>query len=100
MAMHSARKANSAQWKNLRASILERDNYTCAYCGVQPCNSVDHVIPIARGGTDEWDNLVAACGTCNSRKRDRMPADFLARSSTNLSYRGFLSPRNGSVSYD
>src|SRR5262249_4314390 len=32
----------------------------------------DHVVPRSRGGTHTWDNVVAACRTCNVRKRDRL----------------------------
>ena len=99
MAMQSQRKANSSTWKRIRALILNRDNHICQYCG-EPAGSVDHIIPVARGGTDEWDNLCAACVRCNSRKKDKMPADFLARTSTDLLSRGFISPQNTSQSYE
>lgn len=42
----------------------------CSYCGVES-NTVDHIVPRARGGTHEWDNLTGACGTCNSSKHAR-----------------------------
>lgn len=99
MAIQSQRKANSATWKRIRALILNRDNHICAYCG-ESAGTVDHVIPVAKGGSDEWDNLVACCTRCNSRKRDKMPADFLPRVSTNLLSRGFISPQNTSQSYE
>jgi hypothetical protein len=37
--------------------------------------TVDHVTPKSRGGTSAWMNLVACCTPCNSRKRDRSPAE-------------------------
>ena len=40
--------------------ISERDNFTCQYCGAS-AQSVDHVIPKSKGGTGNWDNLVACC---------------------------------------
>jgi len=36
----------------------------CVYCGDE-ANSVDHIIPISKGGTDDLNNLVAACARCN-----------------------------------
>lgn len=60
---------HSRQWRKLRLTILKRDYYTCAYCGGE-ANAVDHIVPRAKGGTDEPTNLVAACTPCNTRKRD------------------------------
>jgi len=52
-----------------RRGVLRRDSYKCAYCG-KPATTVDHVVPRCRGGQNSWENLVAACLTCNSRKAD------------------------------
>jgi 5-methylcytosine-specific restriction endonuclease McrA len=46
----------------------------CAYCGSRENLSLDHLIPRSRGAKDESDNLVWACRSCNSSKRNR---DFL-----------------------
>lgn len=59
-----------------RAHIYKRDNYTCQYCGTvydegNRALSVDHVVPISKGGITEYDNLVASCKSCASRKRER-----------------------------
>ena len=37
--------------------------------------TVDHVLPKSRGGKSTWDNLVAACRSCNLRKGDRTPEE-------------------------
>lgn len=43
---------------------------SCVYCG-EPATTLDHVIPVAAGGTNDDNNLVPACGNCNSSKADR-----------------------------
>lgn len=48
----------------------------CAYCRQSPGSTVDHVIPIARGGSDSIENIVPACSQCNSSKSDRTPQEF------------------------
>jgi 5-methylcytosine-specific restriction endonuclease McrA len=57
--------------KRLRYEILRRDNHTCKYCGATAPTvplRVDHVTPVALGGTDTPDNLVTSCEPCNSGK--------------------------------
>lgn len=62
--------------KRLRYEILRRDNHTCRYCGATAPDvklTVDHVLPVALGGSDEPTNLVAACGDCNAGKTSSSP---------------------------
>jgi 5-methylcytosine-specific restriction endonuclease McrA len=54
-----------------RTGVLRRDGRRCAYCSKR-ADTIDHVIPRSRGGTHTWENCVAACRTCNSRKADRL----------------------------
>jgi 5-methylcytosine-specific restriction endonuclease McrA len=54
-----------------RAGVLRRDARRCAYCGKR-ADTIDHVVPRSRGGTHSWENCVAACRTCNTRKADRL----------------------------
>lgn len=56
-------------WKRLRRRVKERDEAICQYCGQHvPRGHVDHVIPLSQGGTDELDNLVWDCPSCNNAK--------------------------------
>lgn len=55
-----------------RRAVFIRDHFACQYCG-NAAENVDHVIPRSRGGTHTWDNVVAACKRCNSRKENRLP---------------------------
>jgi 5-methylcytosine-specific restriction endonuclease McrA len=57
-----------------RRAVFVRDDHTCQYCGGNAEN-VDHVIPRSRGGRHVWENVVAACRRCNSRKEDRLPGE-------------------------
>ncbi|SCE61234.1 HNH endonuclease, partial [Streptomyces sp. Termitarium-T10T-6] len=57
--------------KRLRYEILRRDNHACRYCGATAPDvplRVDHVTPVALGGTDTPGNLVTSCEPCNSGK--------------------------------
>jgi hypothetical protein len=62
--------------KRLRYEILRRDNHACRYCGAAAPDAqltVDHVIPVALGGTDDPSNLVTACVPCNTGKSASSP---------------------------
>lgn len=58
-----------------RAGVLRRDGRVCAYCGKR-ADTIDHVMPRSRGGTHSWENCVAACRGCNSRKADRLLSEL------------------------
>jgi 5-methylcytosine-specific restriction endonuclease McrA len=57
-----------------RRAVFARDNWSCQYCG-SAAENLDHVVPKSRGGTHTWDNVVAACRRCNSRKENRLIED-------------------------
>jgi 5-methylcytosine-specific restriction endonuclease McrA len=57
-----------------RTSVLRRDRYRCGYCG-RAGHTIDHVLPLSRGGTSTWLNTVTACGKCNGRKANRTPEE-------------------------
>jgi len=57
-----------------KSGVLRRDKYKCAYCGGH-ANTIDHVKPVSKGGLSTWTNTIAACKTCNVRKRDRTPEE-------------------------
>jgi hypothetical protein len=62
--------------KRLRYEILKRDGNKCRYCGATADESpltIDHVVPVSLGGTDDPGNLVAACKDCNAGKSSSNP---------------------------
>lgn len=65
----------------LRAAVIARDGQACRYCGAMllpgPLTAsrpitIDHVIPVSRGGTKDLVNLVVACYWCNHVKGDSL----------------------------
>jgi 5-methylcytosine-specific restriction endonuclease McrA len=58
-----------------RAGVLRRDGKACAYCGKR-ADTIDHVVPRSRGGRHSWENCVAACRPCNSRKADLLLSEL------------------------
>ncbi|NJM10320.1 MAG: HNH endonuclease, partial [Bdellovibrionaceae bacterium] len=59
-----------------RQNIFLRDNHICQYCYnkfTEKKLTVDHVIPLSKGGRHEWTNVVTACSQCNNRKGDKSP---------------------------
>ena len=62
--------------------LFARDHYRCQFCHrttpelrTRECLTRDHLVPISRGGTNEWTNVVTACSTCNTRKGNRLPEE-------------------------
>lgn len=59
-----------------KLNLLIRDGFTCQYCGreLRPYTvTVDHIVPVSRGGARDWMNVVAACKPCNGKKDNRTP---------------------------
>lgn len=50
----------------------------CCYCG-DPFEQIDHIDPVVHGGSHLWDNLTAACASCNARKCAKPLLLFLVR---------------------
>ncbi|AIQ66666.1 HNH endonuclease [Paenibacillus graminis] len=64
--------------KDFRAFILNRDHYTCHFCGLYG-DTIDHLLPRAKGGHTTPDNCVCACNLCNQTKADQYVEEFMGR---------------------
>jgi 5-methylcytosine-specific restriction endonuclease McrA len=57
-------------------ALFARDRHICLYCGDHYSRGEltrDHVMPVSKGGHDEWENVVSACLACNLKKSNRTP---------------------------
>jgi len=69
--------------KHLRIQVLIRDGSQCRICGRSKDEvplEVDHIIPVAEGGTDELANLATLCRDCNRGKSDYHFKDYTSMS--------------------
>ncbi|WP_083935316.1 HNH endonuclease [Paenibacillus ginsengihumi] len=67
--------------KKFRRYILTRDRYTCFYCGGYG-DTIDHLLPRAKGGHTTPVNCVCACSLCNQSKADRSVDEFMSDNAT------------------
>lgn len=71
-----ARALRQSQWWKRRVA-----RGRCHYCGkaVRPADlTMDHIVPLARGGRSKKGNVVPACKTCNTKKRALVPVEWTA----------------------
>ena len=69
-----ARKLRQSRWWQQKTSTG-----TCWYCGLQvgfKNLTMDHVIPLTRGGRSTKDNLVPCCKECNNKKKSSLPVEW------------------------
>jgi 5-methylcytosine-specific restriction endonuclease McrA len=62
---HAHKATQKPITRALRGQILRRDHYQCTHCGSRYALQVDHIVPRARGGTNEVSNLRTLCRSCN-----------------------------------
>jgi hypothetical protein len=70
-AMGSGGRPSAKDWAELVELVFSEKGRECVYCDA-PAATIDHVVPVARGGSNHHANLVPACKTCNSAKGARL----------------------------
>jgi 5-methylcytosine-specific restriction endonuclease McrA len=58
-----------------KRNVMVRDGFVCVYCGSNEMLTIDHVLPVSRGGKSTFENCVSACKKCNSKKGDNTPSE-------------------------
>lgn len=61
----------NSSWSVLRAAVFKRDNYTCKSCGRKDNLTVDHIVQLSCGGTNNLENLQTLCKYCHEEKDNR-----------------------------
>lgn len=72
---------NSRIKRYIKQQLYERQNGRCAYCGEKKrirLMTIDHIVPLAHGGTDKIKNLQCTCKKCNYLKGEMIPSEFTA----------------------
>lgn len=88
-AITDTRPRRKSTGKRLRFEIFKRDGFACQYCGAQPPDAVlvvDHITPVAAGGTNDPLNLITACEPCNQGKADKVLSEAIIRPDADLMY--------------
>lgn len=76
---HHIDKARGTHTQKDVLELYENQNGKCYWCGkaVGEKYHADHVVPISKGGRNDKSNLVISCVTCNLRKFNKMPEDWM-----------------------
>jgi 5-methylcytosine-specific restriction enzyme A len=71
----AAQRGYGAEWRRVSAQVIAQTK-TCHWCGGPPAAddpfTADHIVPLARGGTNDRSNLIGAHRSCNSRRGGQM----------------------------
>jgi 5-methylcytosine-specific restriction endonuclease McrA len=65
-----------AEWHIVRTIVLVRDGHKCAYCGSVKKLHVDHKIPVCRGGSNGFENLLTSCPPGNLSEGPKLLEDW------------------------
>jgi 5-methylcytosine-specific restriction endonuclease McrA len=88
---------NKTEFKKNRARLLA-DNPPCHWCGVNVATEADHVLSIVEGGSNNIENLVASCKSCNARRGQQVKTQRERHKTQHP--QGFGEPNTHSVFFD
>lgn len=83
------RNFNGKRKAAYKARLIGENGCRCHYCKRRveaQLLTLDHVVPVSAGGTNNLDNLVLACQRCNEKKANRSAAKFIRQIERNKTY--------------
>jgi len=57
-----------SNYKSILKKLLSKYNFKCVNCSTKENLTIDHIKPVSKGGTDDFNNLQILCKSCNSKK--------------------------------
>lgn len=69
----AGKSINNKEWEQIKEDYF----YRCAYCNEKKPLVKDHIVPVSRGGTNDYRNIVPACKECNGKKGDKSLLRFM-----------------------
>lgn len=69
---YDGKRLPPAEWYIVKTIVLARDSGICTYCGNKRNPHVDHIVPVSRGGSNDFVNLTTSCGPCNQSKGPKL----------------------------
>lgn len=82
---HKLKENGKIDYSITLSAVIEKHKKICAICGEKvdmsvhsnhdDYPSIDHIIPVSKGGTHTWDNVQLAHRRCNNKKRDMLPEE-------------------------
>lgn len=70
MSKKRQRRTGGADRRRRYAAVYKRDKNVCRKCGSGSNLTIDHIVPLAHGGSNKITNLQVLCFTCNQTKAD------------------------------
>ena len=65
--------------RSVKKYVLQRNNYQCQSCGKPETEAqlnIDHIVPLAKGGSNDISNLQVLCNRCNCQKKHHFDSRF------------------------
>lgn len=77
-------RSNSTPSQDINVEYIQKTIGCCSYCGSTENLSIEHIVPVAKGGDNSLANLTMACMTCNCSKQDKDLIQWIANNDLDI----------------